>query len=342
MGLFNRHVSLLLSLVASSFVSVSAWAQTQTPATQIAKKSTESAQTRVTVLQLGLAHALERSAIGPGSTLHVAIQGLIERISQGSSFDEAVQRSGLRAGTVQRLLEIGRGSHIASQVASTKVTPSAKMPLRVPSSLGNTQQQDQVLTIQLRQTLKARVNQKLAQEISKADAIDTVGIQLSPQQQQFLASLNDLGEQQQRFLAKLSEDRRELPQSESIVVNPKPTATQALEKNSKQEQLLGKTPITAVQPSEGSTLSAAPNPTAPRVRPNQYEVANALVAGLAMGHRNGQVRYGSWMYYKVQSVIKMIRKGKPIPEAIQVAQVPPAVASQLLQWGGLNPNAVGI
>jgi hypothetical protein len=65
----------------------------------------------------------------------------------------------------------------------------------------------------------------------------------------------------------------------------------------------------------------------------QRSDANALVYGLAIAGRNGQVKQGSTTWIKVQDAIKLLRQGKSKIEAISLSGTDAKVFYKLIQWG---------
>jgi hypothetical protein len=65
----------------------------------------------------------------------------------------------------------------------------------------------------------------------------------------------------------------------------------------------------------------------------QRNDANALVYGLAIAGRNGQVKPNSTTWKKVQDAIRLLRQGKSKEEAISLSGVDAKVFHQLIEWG---------
>jgi hypothetical protein len=61
--------------------------------------------------------------------------------------------------------------------------------------------------------------------------------------------------------------------------------------------------------------------------------ANAVVAGLAIAGRNGQIKPGTTTWNKVQDVVRLLRQGKTREEAISRSSIDARVFNQLIQWG---------
>jgi hypothetical protein len=92
-------------------------------------------------------------------------------------------------------------------------------------------------------------------------------------------------------------------------------------------------------PSQESSTTLTPQPLAVVYNNNsklipgtsiQRSDANALVYGLAIAGRNGQVKQGSTTWRKVQNAIKMLRQGKSKIEAISLSGIDTKVFYQLI------------
>ncbi|MBE9035197.1 hypothetical protein [aff. Roholtiella sp. LEGE 12411] len=102
-----------------------------------------------------------------------------------------------------------------------------------------------------------------------------------------------------------------------------------------------RSPQPQTTPQESSTVST-PKPLAVVYNNNskltpgmilQRNDANALVYGLAIAGRNGQVKRGSTTWRKTQDAIKLLRQGKSRTEAISRSRIDVKVFDQLIQWG---------
>ncbi|MBX9256229.1 hypothetical protein H1Q63_20235 [Desmonostoc muscorum CCALA 125] len=65
----------------------------------------------------------------------------------------------------------------------------------------------------------------------------------------------------------------------------------------------------------------------------QRNDANAVVAGLAVANRNGQIKSGSTTWKKAQDAIRLLRQGKSREEAVSRSGISQAVFNQLIEWG---------
>lgn len=62
-------------------------------------------------------------------------------------------------------------------------------------------------------------------------------------------------------------------------------------------------------------------------------LANAIVRGLLVANRNGEIGYKAPLSYRVQNVVRGLRRGEPLPFATRRAQVPSPVVARLLHLG---------
>lgn len=76
--------------------------------------------------------------------------------------------------------------------------------------------------------------------------------------------------------------------------------------------------------------------TSPQDDPIVY--ANDIAYGLAIAANQGQINHGTKMYRKVQSAIRILRRGESKEDAIRKADVPETVIEQLLKWGEQRPG----
>ena len=68
-------------------------------------------------------------------------------------------------------------------------------------------------------------------------------------------------------------------------------------------------------------------------REQSIRFANDIRAGLLVSHKNGQLKYRTGNYYRVQTAIKALRKGKTLSEAAQQSGIKPSTLDQLVKWG---------
>ncbi|HEY9827702.1 MAG TPA: hypothetical protein V6D19_19870 [Stenomitos sp.] len=83
----------------------------------------------------------------------------------------------------------------------------------------------------------------------------------------------------------------------------------------------------ATLPAYSSPLPSSSSVGMPRV------LANAIVRGLLVANRNGEIGYKAPLSYKVQNVVRGLRRGEPLPFATRRAQVPSPVVARLLHLG---------
>jgi hypothetical protein len=64
-----------------------------------------------------------------------------------------------------------------------------------------------------------------------------------------------------------------------------------------------------------------------------HTLANALVRGLVVANRTGEIGYAAPLSYQVQDIVRILRRGKPLVLARTRARVPNPVVDRLLQLG---------
>jgi hypothetical protein len=64
-----------------------------------------------------------------------------------------------------------------------------------------------------------------------------------------------------------------------------------------------------------------------------HTLANALVRGLVVANRTGEIGYGAPLSYQVQDIVRILRRGKPLTLARTRARVSNPVVDRLLQLG---------
>ena len=62
-------------------------------------------------------------------------------------------------------------------------------------------------------------------------------------------------------------------------------------------------------------------------------LANAIVRGLLVANRTGEIAYSASLSYKVQNVVRKLRRGEALGTASKRAGVPRRVVSRLLKLG---------
>ncbi|MGB8702884.1 MAG: hypothetical protein WCD18_25995 [Thermosynechococcaceae cyanobacterium] len=70
-----------------------------------------------------------------------------------------------------------------------------------------------------------------------------------------------------------------------------------------------------------------------------HTMANALVRGLLIANRTGEIGYAAPLSYKVQDIVRNLRRGEPLTVATGRAGVPGPVVDRLLHLGNY-PSAV--
>lgn len=64
-----------------------------------------------------------------------------------------------------------------------------------------------------------------------------------------------------------------------------------------------------------------------------HTLANALVRGLVVANRTGEIGYAAPLSYQVQDIVRILRRGQPLKLARTRARVPNPVVDRLLQLG---------
>jgi hypothetical protein len=127
------------------------------------------------------------------------------------------------------------------------------------------------------------------------------------------------------------------PSYTSLVIKPNSEKPQPLLLNREQTQpTVVEKPILSeeiipIEPEKISVIRSTP-----RTTPGgsiQRNDANAIVAGLVIGHHNGQIKRGSIIWKKAQDAIRFLRQGKSKEEAISSSQIDAQVFYQLIEWG---------
>jgi hypothetical protein len=67
-----------------------------------------------------------------------------------------------------------------------------------------------------------------------------------------------------------------------------------------------------------------------------HTLANAIVRGLLVANRTGEIAYAAPLSYRVQNVVRGLRRGEPLASASLRARVPLPVVSHLLQLGNYD------
>lgn len=95
--------------------------------------------------------------------------------------------------------------------------------------------------------------------------------------------------------------------------------------------------LTTKTPTQSTTPTSTPSPLSTEIAPSRNSSlrndANAVAYGLAIAHRNGQVKEGSTTWNKAQDAIKLLRRGKSRHEAIKRSGIDVKVFNQLIEWG---------
>ncbi|MBD6620626.1 hypothetical protein FNW02_33870 [Komarekiella sp. 'clone 1'] len=92
-------------------------------------------------------------------------------------------------------------------------------------------------------------------------------------------------------------------------------------------------PVTSASNQSVTATSNIPVKILTLANPTPRDDANAVVAGLAVAARNGQIKPSTNAWNKTQDAIKLLRQGKSREEAISRSGISAQVFNQLLQWG---------
>ncbi|MCF2151951.1 hypothetical protein IQ276_037210 [Desmonostoc muscorum LEGE 12446] len=110
-----------------------------------------------------------------------------------------------------------------------------------------------------------------------------------------------------------------------LLVSREPTQSTGIKKTAPSEEVIVPEPQNVVI--VRSTSRSVPSGSI------QRNDANAVVAGLAVANRNGQIKSGSTAWKKAQDAIRLLRQGKSREEAISRSGISKAVFNQLIEWG---------
>ncbi len=69
-------------------------------------------------------------------------------------------------------------------------------------------------------------------------------------------------------------------------------------------------------------------------------LANDIAHGLVIAHQKQQIKYGTRMYRRVQTAIRLLRRGAGLEGASRRSGVPRRVLDQLMKWGQQRPGAL--
>ena len=100
-------------------------------------------------------------------------------------------------------------------------------------------------------------------------------------------------------------------------------------------QPVAKAPTQKIAP---ISTAVAPTPVKPELKlaaVNPYQIANALVRGLTVANRTGEIGYSAPLSAKVQSLVRELRRGVALEMAAKSSDVPQKTLKRLLQIGNL-------
>jgi hypothetical protein len=73
---------------------------------------------------------------------------------------------------------------------------------------------------------------------------------------------------------------------------------------------------------------------------SSIQQANDIAYGLLIAGNKGHINYGSRMYRKVQTAIRLLRRGESKERAARQANIPKSVLEQLIKWGENRPGSL--
>lgn len=85
-------------------------------------------------------------------------------------------------------------------------------------------------------------------------------------------------------------------------------------------------------PFDKSASAAVPSSTGSYA--STHAAANALIRGLLVANRTGEIGFSNVLSYRVQDVVRNLRRGKSLAFASDRSNVPDRVLGRLLQLGG--------
>jgi hypothetical protein len=88
-------------------------------------------------------------------------------------------------------------------------------------------------------------------------------------------------------------------------------------------------------PQKSSSIAV---PTASVHYSSTHAAANALIRGLLVANRTGEIGFSNVLSYRVQDVVRNLRRGRSIALAANRSSVPSPVVDRLLVLGNRNVN----
>ena len=157
------------------------------------------------------------------------------------------------------------------------------------------------------------------------EASRTTGVKLA-----VITRLQQLGAGQVRAVVQVK------PKSEAIAVAPVQSPAVVAQKPEAVDQTpVPSTAQPATTPSEVSAAAPDPVKAEPKLAAaeNPYHLANALVRGLTVANRTGEIGYHANLSAKVQSIVRSLRRGTGLEQATQAWGVPEKTVKRLLFLG---------
>lgn len=163
------------------------------------------------------------------------------------------------------------------------------------------------------------------------DASRTTGVKLA-----VISRLQQLGAGQVRAVVQVK------PKSKAIsVAQPQSPAAVALQPEAVAQTPVPSTAQPVATPSE--VLAAAPDPVKAEPKlaaaENPHQLANALVRGLTVANRTGEIGYKASLSAKVQNVVRSLRRGESLDVAAKSWGVPEQTVKRLLSLGNYQSSS---
>lgn len=69
---------------------------------------------------------------------------------------------------------------------------------------------------------------------------------------------------------------------------------------------------------------------------NPHTIANALIRGLTVANRTGEIGFRSTVNFRVQSLVRHLRRGEKLEGSIKQVGIEESTVNRLLKLGGIN------
>lgn len=250
----------------------------------------------------GLEKAIATKAIAKDSALDQSIHQFLALVGAGASPEAAAEKTRVKLAVIRRLEQLGVKTPTANWSAANPVP----------------QESD---------------HDKLEAILKRLDAIDAkLSSTIKPATSPVPDPLIALAQPSRAIADKASE-----PQSLLVakpVLESKPTITANAEPqpeptHSEAEPII----INPVNPKPAVVVVQSTGVLKPKIAATSQDMANAIVRGLSVANRTGEIGYSNALSAKVQNVIRSLRRGEPLPKAAQTAEVPQKTIDRLLALG---------